>query len=362
MLFDVDDLIFDPSVADAIPALKLLPPEEAELWMQGVHRYRTTLEACDTFIGSTRALVDHAQRVTGMPAERYPNGVGIVMARLSDTARRRPRAAGGLRIGYLSGTTTHDHDWLHIEPAVISVLRRRPDVELWLGGHVTPSTALHDLGDQVRRMPMRPWTELPGVLRDLDVNLAPLEPGSIFNEAKSAIKWLEAALTATPTIASPTEPFREVMTDGSNGMLATTPDEWGRVLDGMLDDADARARVGERARRDALLGWSPHVQGQRYLAILEQARRRVTEPRPRSSSGWVPVALDEPATEVQLERYEQPRAPGAVPTPAKTATADVTPALHTRLAGLARRSRVVWRERGAFAALGAAARVLRRGL
>jgi glycosyltransferase involved in cell wall biosynthesis len=367
VLFDVDDLIFDPSVGEAIPALKLLPPEDAELWMQGVHRYRTTMEACDMFVGSTRALVDHAARVTGMPAERYPNGVGIVMAQLSDAAGRRPRAPGRPRIGYLSGTTTHDHDWLHIEPAVISVLRRRPDVELWLGGHVTPSPALRDHGDQVRRLPMLPWTELPDVLRDLDVNLAPLEPGSIFNEAKSAIKWLEAALTATPTIASPTEPFRDAITDGDNGILASTPDDWARAMEALLDDGDARARVGERARRDALLRWSPHLQGERYLGILERARRRVTEPRPRATSGWIPVVLDEPPAEVRLEGYELPLSRGAVPVPDASAAsavsaagAGITPAFHTRLTGWARRGRAVWREEGAVAALRAAARALRR--
>ena len=207
---------------------------------------------------------------------------------------------------------------------------------------------------------MLPWTELPGVLRDLDVNLAPLEPGSLFNEAKSAIKWLEAALTATPTIASPTEPFREVIADERNGLLANTRDEWGRALEGLLDDVDARARVGERARRDALLGFSPHVQGARYLAILERARRRATEPRTRAASGWVPVVLDEPPTEVQLDDYGPSAwAPAGA---AGAAGAAMTPALHTRLGRLARRGRAVWREEGALAALGAAARLLRRAL
>ena len=207
---------------------------------------------------------------------------------------------------------------------------------------------------------MLPWTELPDVLRDLDVNLAPLEPGSIFNEAKSAIKWLEAALTATPTIASPTEPFREVITDESNGLLANTPEEWGRALEGLLDDIDGRARVGERARRDALLGLSPHVQGARYLAILERARSRATEPRTRAAAGWIPVVLDEPPTDVQLEEYEAPAwAPAAA---AGAAGAGTTPAPHTRLARLARRGMAVWREDGALAAIGAAARRLRRAL
>ncbi len=65
VVFDVDDLIFDPDLRDQIPALRLLPPDEAELWMQGVARYRTTLEACDAFIGSTDLLVERAAEITG---------------------------------------------------------------------------------------------------------------------------------------------------------------------------------------------------------------------------------------------------------------------------------------------------------
>ncbi|MDQ3353264.1 MAG: glycosyltransferase, partial [Actinomycetota bacterium] len=139
VLFDVDDLIFDPDIAGEIPALQLLPPDEAELWMQGVRRYRTTLEACDTFIGSTPALCRHAADITGLPTEHFHNGIGVLLGRLSDAQCRRPRAPGPLRIGYLSGTITHDLDWRYIEPAVIRVLERHSEVELWLGGLITPS-------------------------------------------------------------------------------------------------------------------------------------------------------------------------------------------------------------------------------
>ncbi|MGI0130752.1 MAG: glycosyltransferase, partial [Thermoplasmata archaeon] len=47
LIFDVDDIIFDPGIAKEIPALAILPAEEAALWMEGVRRYRTTMEACD---------------------------------------------------------------------------------------------------------------------------------------------------------------------------------------------------------------------------------------------------------------------------------------------------------------------------
>lgn len=304
---DLDDLIFDPDLADEIPALAILPPDEAALWMEGVRRYRTTLEACDAFVGSTAELCHHAQEVTGLPAERFANGVGALLARAADAALARPRSAGPLRVGYLSGTDTHDHDWASVEPVVAALLDDRADLELWLGGLVRPATtALDRFGTRVRRLPMLPWLELPAVLRDLDVNLAPLVLGGRFNEAKSAIKWLEAALTATPTVASATGPFREAIRHGENGFLVTGTAGWRAALDELLDDGARRAAVGGRARRDALLRWSPHVQGARYLEILETAPSR---PR-RSGRQWARVAHDEPFAPVTLEPYDPRVEPG----------------------------------------------------
>jgi len=313
VFFDVDDLIFDPDLAAEIPALTILPADEADLWLEGVRRYRTTMEACDVFIGSTGALCRHAEEVVGLPSERFDNGVGMALARLSDAALSRPRRSGPVRVGYLSGTDTHDHDWRHVEPAVEHLLESRDDTELWLVGLIHPSAALERFGSRVRRMPFQEWRDLPGLLRDLDVNLAPLQPESRFNDAKSAIKWLEAALTATPTVASPSEPFRQAIRHGENGMLAATPDEWVSALHLLVDDGEMRGRLGRRAQRDALLGWSPHLQAVRYLEILEHGPER--PPRAGSEDGapWVPVAHDEPPVPVILEPYGVPSPPPARP-------------------------------------------------
>lgn len=302
VLYDVDDLIFDPDLAAEIPALSILPPDEAALWLEGVRRYRTTLEACDAFIGSTAGLCAHAEAVTGLPAYRFANGVSLLLAQKSDAAIRKPRAAGPVRLGYLSGTNTHDHDWTLIEPAVAEVLRRHPDVELWLVGMVNPSPALDPFAARVKRIGFMAWTALPAVLRDLDINLAPLTSGSRFNEAKSAIKWLEAALVETPTVASPTEPFREAIVDGTNGLLAETVAEWTAALDRLVTDRTLRVRLGTRARRDALLRWSPHLQAAAYLGILA-----TVTPATRTSAWTDVVAPSEPYGERPLEAYELPK-------------------------------------------------------
>jgi glycosyltransferase involved in cell wall biosynthesis len=354
VLFDIDDLIFDPSLMGLVHGLANLPETERELWWRGVARYRTTMEACDGYVGSTQALCDHATEATGLPSFRFANGVGRDLARISDGEAARPRAAGPLRLGYFSGTKTHDADWAVVEPAVIEVLRSRPEVELWVGGLLTTGPELQSFGDRVVRLPLLAWTELPGRLRDLDINLAPLVPDSQFNEAKSAIKWLEAALVETPTVASPTQPFVEAIEVGRTGILATTQCEWVTAIESLLDDALLRRRIGTQARREALLRWGPHVQADRYVEILRESARHIRLHGPRSATGWEPVADDEPvdATEGWLEPH-----PGAKLTP--------TPRGFIRLrgSGTARRlsaARRVYRTSGTVGVARKTVKLLRR--
>jgi len=314
VIFDVDDLIFDPDLKDQVHGLATLSEDEIALWWRGVARYRTTMEMADMFVGSTEALCRHATAVTGLPARRFANGVGTLLAQSSDAALQRERSAGPLRIGYFSGTTTHDADWAYVEPAVLQVMADRPDVELWLGGHLRPTPALDAVSDRVHRLPFVAWHELPGLLRDVDVCLAPLTEESLFNEAKSAIKWLEAALVETPVVASPTQPFHESVEHGRTGFLATTQQDWVDAMAALLDDLALRRRVGSLARREALLRWSPHLQGRVYFDNLLAAAERVRAHGPRQPTDWEPVYDDEPLSAIDsyVEPY-QVAAPSRLP-------------------------------------------------
>lgn len=307
VLFDVDDLIFDPGLRGTVPGLAGLSPAAEDLWWRGVARYRTSMEMADLYVGSTKTLCDEAAAVTGLPVRQFRNGIGRAVISVSDRCLAAPRRRGPLRIGYFSGTTTHDADWAQIEPAVIRVMRERPDLQLWLGGHLKPTPALGVVAKRVRRLPLMPWQQLQRVLRDVDVNLAPLVAGSVFNEAKSAIKWLEAAMVETPTVASPTQPFVDAIEHGRTGYLASTTDEWAEAIGRLLDDGLERARVGSQARREALLTLSPHVQGHSYRLILQEAIELRADGRERRVSTWVPVLDSEPfdAGKAWVEEYDE---------------------------------------------------------
>lgn len=345
VVFDVDDLIVDPELAAALPALARLPAVDRDGFVAGVRRYRTTLELCDAFVGSTPALVDEVARLTGLPSFELPNGYGLELARICDLELQRPRRRGPVRIGFLSGTITHAIDWEHIEPVVIDVLDARTDVELWLVGHVTPTKALKRLEARVVRVPFKRWDQLPPVLRDLDVNMAPLAMSPRFDEAKSAVKWLEAALCATPTVASPTEPFRRVIDHGRTGLLASTPDEWRDALLRLVDDADLRLKIGTSARRSALLDASPWLQGDRYLRILEDAAS--TPRRDSAEPAWLPIVEAESSLEIVLDGYPDHPRRGAS-----------TTSMVTKVRRLARRVVRVVRRDGVVATADRAVRLL----
>jgi len=317
VVFSVDDLIIDPSLRERIPAVSILSRHEAELWMEGVRRYQAMARACGVLLASTPEIA-RAGEAMGLRAHTWPNGFSTEMAQLSQLAlarssadRAERAAAGRVRVGYVSGSPTHDRDWALVEAAAEAVLTRRPEVELWLLGAVPAPTFEARFPGRVRRVPTRPFQELPRVMAELDVVLAPLEPGLEFSEAKSAIKWTEAALLGLPVIASPTEPFREAIDDGVTGFLAG-PGDWEAALDRVCGDPDLRRRVGLEARRAVYRAQGPAAQAARWADLLPQLVAAAQEEAGRDLPAGVPVeanapwALEPEASRLYLDQRPSP--------------------------------------------------------
>jgi SAM-dependent methyltransferase len=105
-----------------------------------------------------------------------------------------------------------------------------------------------------------------------DVNLAPLEVGNPFCEAKSELKLFEAALVDVPTIASPTGPYRRAIRDGETGFLAATPRAWKDALTQLVEDPMLRRRVAHAARREALWQFGPERRVEMMASLLDLLR------------------------------------------------------------------------------------------
>ncbi len=124
-----------------------------------------------------------------------------------------------------------------------------------------------------------PLNGLPNELARFDINLAPLEVGNPFCEAKSELKFFEAALVEVCTVASPTGPMRRAIRDGETGRLADTPAEWDAALRTLIDDPALRRRMAHAAYLDVLARFGPRVGAESFRFVLEQLSGNETAAR-----------------------------------------------------------------------------------
>jgi glycosyltransferase involved in cell wall biosynthesis len=278
-VFGIDDLLFDPSRPP--PFLASIERREADAWMHSVRVFRQTFDACDAFLGSTDALVRAAEAL-GKKAFLHRNGLSRELISLSEVARRRKQKSPELRLAYFSGTRTHTHDFAQVSAALAAVLHARPNTRLLLVGALEVPRELDRFRTRIERVPVVPWRELPEVIARADVNLAPLSLDGLYCQAKSELKWFEAAVAGVPTIASPTEPFQHAIHEGETGFLASSPRDWEQKILRLVDDASLREHIAEAARRDAIARYGPETSARALAAVARElnALRSVRELRP----------------------------------------------------------------------------------
>ncbi len=272
VLFDIDDLVFDPEQTHWHHGVARLSAEEARLYHDGVRRYRQTLLASDGAILATDFLAGEVRRL-GKPAWVSRNCVDLELVALSERARRSVRKAGDrVVVGFASGSWTHDQDFAEAAaPALRAVMRRHPEVVFRVIGPLELGPEWDELATRIERQPMVHWRELPRWLAALDINLAPLEIDNPFCQAKSELKWLEASICGVPTVATATEAFACAIEDGVTGLLARNVAEFEAALERLIADPAARQSMGEAARAFVVERRSTVGQAAGYEATLWQA-------------------------------------------------------------------------------------------
>lgn len=279
VVFDVDDLMVAPELAqvgviDGIRSQGLTETSVREHY----GRIRTTMLQADWCLSPTAELARHMR--AHKPTLVVPNGYDQATLAASRIALRRRRAQGEdgfLRIGYASGSRTHQRDFCRASAAVAAALRDRPNCRLVLFHQAgSPLLDVHEypefagLHGQIEWRAAVPLAMLPEELARFDVNLAPLETGNPYCEAKSELKFFEAALVEVPTVASPTGPFRRAIRHGETGLLASDEAGWRASLDCVLDDIGRRRRIGRAAYEAVLWPYGPARQRQLVSLLLDQ--------------------------------------------------------------------------------------------
>lgn len=204
------------------------------------------MRLCDGAITTNTFLAEQIGRDTGLPVAIVPNYLGHEQQCVSEAIVAAKRSGGWVRdgrihIGYFSGSPSHARDFAIVAPTLAALLAEDPRIVVRLVGMLDPHPALIPFAGRVEVHPFTDFLDLQRLIGSTEINLAPLQD-NIFTNSKSELKFFEAAVVATVTIASPTFTFRHAIDEGQTGYLANEL-EWSEKIRraiATLDDGQYR--------------------------------------------------------------------------------------------------------------------------
>jgi glycosyltransferase involved in cell wall biosynthesis len=279
IVFDVDDLMFIPDLAkvNIIDGIRSQGLRECDVAKHYSMMLKSLLSA-DYCFAATEEIAFY-MRLLGKPTFVLKNGFSLethIASRLALRKKLSRQNDGLLRIGYASGSLTHQRDFRVVAAPLCEVLSKRPYCRLVLFKGVFNLDEFPELKKfecQVEWRDRCHLNQLPEEIARFDINIAPLEFGNPYCESKSELKFFEAALADVPTIASPTEPFRKAIKHGETGLLAASFNEWLLYLNRLLDDEIMRKTMGRSAYFSALANYGTQSRIVEYGNTLEQLFR-----------------------------------------------------------------------------------------
>jgi glycosyltransferase involved in cell wall biosynthesis len=279
VLFDSDDLVWDEREREYNFLDRHYSAEVVEQILLTIRRLRAAMQRADAFIFSTPVLAEQAQRDFAKPSFVNRNALSAEQLSLAEAAyaKAQPKSSTVV-IGYFCGTPrVHDEDLASIAPALARVMERCPQLRLRFYGEVALPSILGDaFAERIERHAAVPWDQLASHLAALDINIAPLIDNPQ-RRAKSAVKYLEAALLRVPTVASNLPPYNDVMIHQQNGLLAGNLEEWESALQALVEQAELRERLGYAAYAHALAEHSTNARASQFAALINQILDRQSQ-------------------------------------------------------------------------------------
>ena len=161
-----------------------------------------------------------------------------------------------LVIGYM-GSESHEPDLEFISPILKRLLDEFPDkIQIHIYGTKPQEFLLSK--SQVFWIPIKTFDyELFSKdfqKLDFDISIAPLID-NLFNRCKSSIKYLEYSTLGVAGVYSKIDPYKDVVTDGNDGLLAGTLDEWYTQLKLLINDDELRYKLAVNAQRTVNDNW-----------------------------------------------------------------------------------------------------------
>ncbi len=270
VLFDVDDMVFSIDHLNVVTNtlnVHFGSERDYEFWFAYISRIGFSASKADGFVTTNHFLGEQLEKTFKKPYRIIKNALNqeqldVSAAFAKDKARqlaRKRRAYEHFTIGYFSGTPSHINDFREAAPELALLLDKYPDMHLKVVGFMEfPSlmeAAIHR--GQVFYTPLVDFLELQRLTAEVDVNIVPLVENT-FTNCKSELKFFEAAIVYTPTIATPIYTYANCIKDGVNGFLCR-PGQWFKTIEKVYNKEVDIPTIIQRAHEYAIQEYSGNV-------------------------------------------------------------------------------------------------------
>lgn len=257
VLFDVDDLVFDTNYAHLILSSldqDLYNPKVWDDWFAYSSRIGATLKLCDGAITTNDYLAQKITDFANIPVSVVPNflnreQLGISYEIFEAKQSLKPAEDGLIHLGYFSGSPSHNRDFAIVAQALEQLLEENSRIGVVMVGYIEASTALKRFGLRVKYFPFQDFVNLQRLVGSVEFNLMPLQNNS-FTNCKSELKYFEAAIVGTLSIASPTFTYNKSIRDGDNGYLSQSH-QWVNVINKAISEIDGYEEMALRCFKNA---------------------------------------------------------------------------------------------------------------
>lgn len=257
IIFETDDLVFDPKYIRYMHYFNFMSEEEKSWYKNGIGREILEDPYIENCIVSTNYLKEVLKKT-------YPKKkIFISTNKLSKkqifwnqaTLAKKKKIklrSDQVRLGYFSGSKSHDKDFEAISDVLLHILKENKNLILMIVGYLNLNETFSEVNNQLEKYPFISLEKLPELILRADINIAPLEIDNPFCQAKSGLKFFEAGILGVPTVASNTDSFSQLIENWENGFLAKNKDDWFKYLTLLIKNKELREKLGARAQFDSL--------------------------------------------------------------------------------------------------------------
>jgi len=249
LIFDYDDSIWVPNVSAANKLFSVL---------KNSTKTSSIIKVSNLVFAGNKYLANYASQ--------FSKNVVIIPTTI-DTDEYKPaekKTKNQICIGWSGSITTIQHFETKLD--ALLKIKKKYGNKIYFKVIGDSQYINNELG--VKGLPWKKEDELKE-LSEIDIGIMPL-PDSEWAKGKCGLKGLQYMALGIPTIMSPVGVNSEIITDGENGFLADSDEEWVTKLSLLIDSFELRKKLGNAGCKTVEEKYSVHANRDLYLRYFNQ--------------------------------------------------------------------------------------------